>query len=291
MTVARRLSFSAAAKELFISQSAVSRQIQTMEQEVGTLFFIRDGNAIRLTLAGQILREELEQTQKEFDALREQLKLLGQGKAGIFRFGLMDNQTLVSPIEQALQALQTGSRQITVERMARKQLYHELREGRLDAACAMAGDEGDFSALNSVVIRREKTCVAAARRLGFGEVTSAEEVIERCRALHVPLVALDESLADKPLRRGAATGRKAAFDPAIDISAMKLSVLEPTVAGGFAVTCVNESNRLSSDGQVELIELPFCPREDKLLLWPKEPENPLIDEFLNFIRTAGDIEW
>ena len=44
LTVAKRLSFSAAAVELFISQSAVSRQIQAMERELGTKLFIREGN-------------------------------------------------------------------------------------------------------------------------------------------------------------------------------------------------------------------------------------------------------
>lgn len=291
LTAAKRLSFSTAAKELFISQSAVSRQIQAMEQEIGTQLFIRDGNAIRLTLAGQILREELERTQLEFYALREQLKLLDQGKVGIFRFGLLENQALIPPLEAALQALQTGTRQITIERMTKKQLHSELCAGRLDAACMTAENGDDFSGSDRLVIARESRCVAAAKRLHFGAVDSPKELFHRCQTLRVPLVDLDESLTDKPLRRGLSSGRKAAFDPSLGISAMNLRTLEPTVSSGFAVTCVNETNRLSLDNKIELIELPFFPKEEKILLWPQKPENPLCPEFLAFVYASLGKAW
>ena len=280
LTVAKRLSFSAAAVELFISQSAVSRQIQAMERELGTKLFIREGNSIRLTLAGQILREELEQASLQYDALREQLKKLEQGTAGIFRLGLMENQAMIPELETALQALQTGSRQITVEYMPKERLYRELREGRLDAVCAVEESEMVAPDLDRLMLSKERICLAAAKRLAFGPVCSLDDLMERCRSLCIPFVELDDSLVDKPLRRGLALGRHAAFDPTVALAAMNLRTLEPTVAGGFAVACVNESNRLSLNKQVELIELTFLPWIQKILLWPRESENPLFGDFL-----------
>ncbi|MES2880152.1 MAG: LysR substrate-binding domain-containing protein [Pseudomonadota bacterium] len=55
--VARHLNFRAAADELSLTQSAVSRQIQTIEQEVGVTLFLRHTRAVELTSAGaQLLR-------------------------------------------------------------------------------------------------------------------------------------------------------------------------------------------------------------------------------------------
>jgi DNA-binding transcriptional LysR family regulator len=52
-TAARLLSFTRAGAELFLSQSAVSRQIQQLESQLGTPLFIRRTRALVLTEAGQ----------------------------------------------------------------------------------------------------------------------------------------------------------------------------------------------------------------------------------------------
>lgn len=55
--VARHLNFRAAAEELSLTQSAVSRQIQSMEEEIGVPLFLRHTRAVELTSAGgQLLR-------------------------------------------------------------------------------------------------------------------------------------------------------------------------------------------------------------------------------------------
>lgn len=55
--VARRLSFSAAADELHLTQSAISRQIKALETEVGTALFIRGTRKVEPTAAGILLRQ------------------------------------------------------------------------------------------------------------------------------------------------------------------------------------------------------------------------------------------
>lgn len=57
--VARRLSFSAAAGELFVTQSAVSRQIKALETELGAALFNRGTRKVELTAAGETLRQAL----------------------------------------------------------------------------------------------------------------------------------------------------------------------------------------------------------------------------------------
>lgn len=55
--VARHLSFRAASEELALTQSAVSRQIQSLEDEVGVALFLRHTRSVELTGAGaQLLR-------------------------------------------------------------------------------------------------------------------------------------------------------------------------------------------------------------------------------------------
>lgn len=53
--VARRLGFSAAAEELHLTQSAVSRQIRSLEDELGAPLFLRGTRHVELTAAGTTL--------------------------------------------------------------------------------------------------------------------------------------------------------------------------------------------------------------------------------------------
>jgi LysR family transcriptional regulator, glycine cleavage system transcriptional activator len=50
--VARHLNFRAASEEMALTQSAVSRQIQSLEEEVGVSLFLRHTRAVELTTAG-----------------------------------------------------------------------------------------------------------------------------------------------------------------------------------------------------------------------------------------------
>jgi len=52
---ARHLSFTHAAQELFVTQSAVSRQIKTLEDGLGVQLFVRGARGIALTEAGERL--------------------------------------------------------------------------------------------------------------------------------------------------------------------------------------------------------------------------------------------
>ena len=55
--IAAHGSFSAAARRLNYSQSAISQQVAQLEREVGTLLIERQGRSIRLTPAGQALAD------------------------------------------------------------------------------------------------------------------------------------------------------------------------------------------------------------------------------------------
>src|SRR5512140_2534832 len=52
---ARNLSFTKAAEELFVTQSAVSRQVKTIEDHLGVALFARRHRALALTEAGHDL--------------------------------------------------------------------------------------------------------------------------------------------------------------------------------------------------------------------------------------------
>lgn len=61
-TAARHMNFSAAARELLVTQAAVSRRIQKLEADLQTPLFLRDGRRLALTAHGEILFRRVQAT-------------------------------------------------------------------------------------------------------------------------------------------------------------------------------------------------------------------------------------
>jgi DNA-binding transcriptional LysR family regulator len=72
-TVALKLSYTKAANELFITQPAVTKHINELEQQLQVRLFNRNGNSISLTSSGEILKRYAEQIFKVYAQLENEL--------------------------------------------------------------------------------------------------------------------------------------------------------------------------------------------------------------------------
>ncbi|MFH8369806.1 LysR family transcriptional regulator [Streptomyces sp. NPDC018031] len=135
LRVAQDGSFTAAAQALGYTQSAVSRQIQTLEDEWGTALFDRLPRGVRLTEAGRVLlphaegmRNRLRTARAELDALRS----LGGGTLRIGAFAAAD----VSLVPHAMAVFGDRHPAVTVVHTEGPTAKHValLAEGGLDLA-------------------------------------------------------------------------------------------------------------------------------------------------------------
>jgi LysR family glycine cleavage system transcriptional activator len=85
--VARRLSFSAAADELFLTQPAISRQIKALEDELGAPLFVRGTRKVELTNAGaQLLRTVLPLLQRLDQTVQQVRRARGRRHVSVATF-------------------------------------------------------------------------------------------------------------------------------------------------------------------------------------------------------------
>ena len=75
MAVANNLSFTKAANELFITQSAVSQAISKLESQLNETLFVRERKNIYLTEKGKILKDHLSNGEKFFSSAYDHIKL------------------------------------------------------------------------------------------------------------------------------------------------------------------------------------------------------------------------
>ena len=99
-TVALRLNFTKAATELYISQPAVSKHIQELEETYKTKLFERNGSKIALTPAGKLL---LKHTKSIFEIYREidfDMSSFINERQGLLRLGASTtiSQYIISPV-------------------------------------------------------------------------------------------------------------------------------------------------------------------------------------------------
>ena len=90
LEVARRLSFTNAAKALYIAQPTLSKQIAAMEDELGFKLFQRKGHRISLTSAGSLMRIELEKMEASLKTTLSQAQRLEEGTEGHISCALLD---------------------------------------------------------------------------------------------------------------------------------------------------------------------------------------------------------
>jgi len=135
IAVAELLSFSAAAERLGLSQSAVSRQIQLLEQELRLRLFDRVGRKVFLTPAGRDLLDRSYDVRKGIASLTERAGELSTGTQGTLRIGATP-QTLESLLARVLPRFMQKHPETRVELVedGSDNLVSALRAGRIDVA-------------------------------------------------------------------------------------------------------------------------------------------------------------
>ncbi|KEO73747.1 LysR family transcriptional regulator [Anditalea andensis] len=87
LALAQELHFWNTAEKIFITQSALSRQIKALEDELGLKLFERTKRSVKLTAAGAFLRDKWELMLDEIDLIHRQAKKLQDGESGSIRIG------------------------------------------------------------------------------------------------------------------------------------------------------------------------------------------------------------
>lgn len=88
-TLARLKNFTATGEELHISQPAVSKNISTLEQELGVKLVIRNTHGLELTAAGEYMLIWFLETSKQYEARLEQARFIAGGGTEIFNVGIL----------------------------------------------------------------------------------------------------------------------------------------------------------------------------------------------------------
>lgn len=140
LSVARNLSFSKAAQECYLAQSAISQQIRGLERELGFCLFERNTRSVKLTDAGKSLYQDYTQAYQMMDAAEKRALAFADRTLGTLTIGLAcsDQFTIVSNAVSQFHAAHPDIN-IRFELLSPKDKYRQLTEGLVDIAYDIVG--------------------------------------------------------------------------------------------------------------------------------------------------------
>lgn len=140
-------SFSETARQLFVAQPAVSKQIAGLEKELGFALFTRTNRGVELTPGGQLLYEFFAEADQTFQRVRSEAERRMRDRREHLAVGVLENLGLeeLSPVIASLRQ-DYPQLEISLARLDNPTLLEQLSEGKLDAAItfdhAMEGRSG-----------------------------------------------------------------------------------------------------------------------------------------------------
>ncbi len=248
VAAARSEHMARAADQLDLSQPALSRSIQKLEEELGLPLFDRVGRGVRLNDAGRILLRRVDRANAEFeDALRE-LKDFGATKSVSLGYLSTFGVRLIPELVKGFSALEPGL-QFNLFEAPTPLLTKQLLNGEVDlCASTELYDPGlEWRPLfNEELFALVPVDHRLAARKCIDLIELADEPFVALRLGHGLRLVLDELCA------------RAGFKPKITLEGYEVSSLRGLVAAGFGVTLAPRGS-VSAATYVDLpISTPVC---------------------------------
>ena len=269
--------FSQAAKLCEVTQPALTRGIQALEQEMGGVFFRRDHYRTKLTPFGQVMRTHFERIQQHTEALLEKAQHYKQTAGSMLTVGLMRG-VRAEPVRKILNDYGKADpgAEISIVEGGRSALADLLLEGSLHLA-VMSGPEPPRDGLKALSLYREGFAVAFAlghrfrhlRSVGLAELAGERQVAETgCEIF----------------RQFRAACQTAGHAPAPAVESERSDWLQHFVAAGLGVALVSDATTLLPGVMTRPLAGLELSRSIELVL---REEQPIAEPAARFLRHAG----
>jgi len=280
VTVAAERSFSRASEKLHIAQPPLSRQIQQLEQELGTQLLHR-GRPITLTDSGRYFFEQAVQVLQRTDEIRAMTRRIGTGKKRQFGIGFVAS-TLYDVLPELIRRfrLTVPGVEIVLTELTTLEQAAALKVGRIDIGFGRLRFDDDGLARR--VIHEEKLAVAVPR----GHfLVRRRKPLKLKHTLDVPLIlypnAPRPSYADQVL----SFYRKLGLEPKVGFEVRELQTALGLVAADVGIALVPSSVRRLGRDDVEYLALDESDITSPIIMsYRANDTSPLLANILKLVQ-------
>lgn len=157
VTVAESLSYSEAARTLFVDPSVVSRSIQRLEENFGTALFVRHNKGVMLTADGEFLYNAMKPVHTRLDKAVSFLKSHGRGDRDSFKIGCLEGKETISAFEDSVFQFRKlyPNVQLNVTLYSFDELRREFVNESLDFAVSYYMGFGDYRETSHLILKEK----------------------------------------------------------------------------------------------------------------------------------------
>ncbi len=161
LTVAECLSFTEAAKCLFLTQPALSRQVSAMEEELGTQLFLREHKTLKMTPGGSILYNRFKELMDDYNDAVADARTANLGYEGHLHLGFLDVYDISNYFPEILKEFRNNYPHISLSlgRYSLGELITKLHDGSLDLILTYGFSLYDQPNLVTVNIQKFDSCI------------------------------------------------------------------------------------------------------------------------------------
>jgi DNA-binding transcriptional LysR family regulator len=234
LVLAEELHFRKASERLFVSQPALSKQIQRLEEKVGGPLFARTRRKVALTEAGRVLIPLAKELLRDSEAALGLAKEAAEGRAGTLRIGFgiaTVSEILPRTILRFRRAYQHV--ELQMRDMSTPSQIAALLEGKIDIGVVrwpIAHTE-----LDSLPLFRERLVAATPRSMPYKPKEGLASLRDR------PFISLPRSASHTFHDHVLALCRSAGFAPRVVQEASELFTILNLVRAGLGVSLVPSS--------------------------------------------------
>ena len=279
-TVAEKGSVSAAAQELFISQSAVSQSIRQLEDQLQIRLFSRSPRGVSLTSEGKLLLEYVERGLSLIESGEEKLSQVRELLAGELTIGASDTvtKTYLLPRLEAFHKAYPAIR-IRILNGTTRMVLDYLHAGQVDVAFASEAQDEKFYEQRHCLDTHTAFVASPEYPCDFEKSYTMAEMAA------FPLILLERKASSRLYLERCFREHGLEIEPEIELGSHNLLVSLARI--GLGVACVTEEFALSglSRGVIRKLRTDFeiPPRAVVMCTLRGVSPTPAAERFMDFI--------
>lgn len=171
LSVAEHGNITAAAKSLYISQPALSKQITLLEQEIGLPLFERQARGVALTQAGVQFQKDLQNILKELENAKKNAVLAGRAQKPLLNLGCFDGayaDDFLPPVYDYLKEAASGQK-LVIHKCNFLEGHEYLEKGKIDLWLTLAPSWQDSPGFLKKKIAWRKGALIYSEKMQVGQ--------------------------------------------------------------------------------------------------------------------------
>jgi DNA-binding transcriptional LysR family regulator len=279
LTVAKLLSFTEAAKALFMAQPALSKQIAMIEQELDMQLFDRTRRYVRLTPQGEILYHELQNIVKLTTAAINKARSIGIEQGGTLSVCVTSDELPKEYMPEVISVFMSSHANVQLDISVQETaaLREGLSKGVYDLAVAMDFEIAGIEHLEIRKLAEQRRDFVISRRHPLAKM----DHITISDLTNELFISVDNEELKPAIEKLEEEFNRAGYKPKGLMNAPNVDTMHMWAAAGHGVALVDVKRNAWMKDLVHVIKLPIDTSSSLVAAWRKNNQNPYIQVFLN----------